>query len=71
MYKYYCEYNKNIYDGIKEFCQCERVNEEYMRTLLEEEKLKIFNNIIVALKVMRDCINKMVLNTYKKALSKI
>lgn len=53
MYKYNLDYNRNIYDGIKEFCLCEkRVNEEYMRNLCLEEKNKSFSKLMITLKMM-------------------
>lgn len=36
MYYYQCEKrNKVVHDGVREYCLCERVNEEYLRTLIE------------------------------------
>ena len=71
MHRYDYDNNKKIYDGIKEFCQCERVNEEYMRALLVVEKKTFFKNIVVALKMKYNYFNQIVLNSYKKVLSKI
>jgi hypothetical protein len=38
--------------NLKVFCQSEKVNEEYMRVLLFEEKSKFLINKIAALKAM-------------------
>lgn len=34
-YNFY-ERNNTKYDSIREYCSCERLNEEYMRTLMEK-----------------------------------
>jgi len=39
MIVYYNEYNKyknNVYDELREYCICERVNEEHLRTLIKK-----------------------------------
>jgi hypothetical protein len=38
--------DKNVNDGIREYCLCERVDEEYLRMLIKEKKLK---NIFTAI----------------------
>lgn len=50
MYKYDNIHNKDRYDELKIFCNSEKVNEEYMRTLLFKETHKLFANIITAIK---------------------
>ena len=52
MYKYDYNYNKDMNYNLKVFCQSEKVNEEYMRLLLFEEKSKFLINKIAALKAM-------------------
>lgn len=52
MYMYYYKCNKNVYDGLRDYCICERVNEEYLRTLVEKplvEKPKHFSIVKDAL----------------------
>jgi len=37
---YYNEYNKyknNLYDELREYCLCERANEEHLRTLIHTD----------------------------------
>jgi len=40
--------NNDVHDGIREYCLCERINEEYLRTLIK--KPNYFSIIMFALK---------------------
>jgi hypothetical protein len=49
-YYYYEKQNREIHDDVREFCLCERVNEEYLRTNIKKYgllgKIKIvFRNL--------------------------
>lgn len=52
MFKLDYDYKKHTYDGLREFCMCERVDEAYMRNLVTENRKKYFSNIRAALKTL-------------------
>jgi hypothetical protein len=43
----YEKLNKVVYDDLREFCLCERINEEYMRSLIK--KNNYFGYIYIAI----------------------
>jgi hypothetical protein len=50
MHIYFCGYEKcdvDVHDDLREYCLCERVNEEYLRTIIEEPDF--FSSIKISL----------------------
>jgi hypothetical protein len=40
--------DETAYDGIRDYCLCEKINEEYLRTLIQGKKIK---NILTTIKI--------------------